>query len=114
MCSKKKIAELFGQGKSEFVYPFKLLYLKAEEEQTDQPSLQVLISVPKRHFKRAYQRNYIKRQIREAYRKNKAELQIAAQEKGVNLKLAFIFVAKEALEYSFLERKMKELLKRLM
>lgn len=64
---EKVIKQLFSKGKSVYKYPFKLLWLPnaVAEEQTNP---QVLVSVPKRAFKKAVDRNRIKRQIKEAYR----------------------------------------------
>lgn len=66
---KKLIGTLFKEGKSFYKFPFKVVYLKLEEAQA-YPA-KVLISVSKHNFKRAVDRNRIKRLIREAYRKNK-------------------------------------------
>lgn len=66
---KKLIGTLFKEGKSFYKFPFKVLYYKLEEAES-YPA-KVLISVSKHNFKRAVDRNRIKRLIREAYRKNK-------------------------------------------
>lgn len=66
---KKLIGTLFKEGKSFYKFPFKVVYFKLEEAQA-YPA-KVLISVSKHNFKRAVDRNRIKRLIREAYRKNK-------------------------------------------
>ncbi len=66
---KKLIGTLFKEGKSFYKFPFKVVYFKMEEAKA-YPA-KVLISVSKHNFKRAVDRNRIKRLIREAYRKNK-------------------------------------------
>lgn len=66
---KKLIGALFKEGKSFYKFPFKVFYYKLEEVET-YPA-KVLISVSKHNFKRAVDRNRIKRLVREAYRKNK-------------------------------------------
>ena len=66
---KKLIGTLFKEGNSFYKFPFKVVYFKLEEAQA-YPA-KVLISVSKHNFKRAVDRNRIKRLIREAYRKNK-------------------------------------------
>lgn len=67
--SKKQIERLFSEGKSITHYPLKLIYMPAEVEQ--EVPLKVGVSVPKRNFKKAVERNRIKRLMREAYRLNK-------------------------------------------
>lgn len=66
---EKDIKELFDKGSSFYLFPFKVLTLPVTEN-TDTVH-QVLISVSKRSFKKAVDRNKIKRRIREAYRLQK-------------------------------------------
>ncbi len=67
--SKKTIELLFQKGNSISQYPLKLYYLPSDEEQ--EVRIKAAVSVPKRNFKRAADRNRIKRLLREAYRLNK-------------------------------------------
>lgn len=67
--SKKTIELLFQKGNSIILYPLKLYYLPGDEEQ--EVRIKATVSVPKRNFKRAADRNRIKRLLREAYRLNK-------------------------------------------
>lgn len=84
------IQELFTKGSSFHLYPFKILFLPHPDIQSS--ANQVLISVSKRNFKKAVDRNTIKRRIREAYRLNKH--QISASHKWL---IAYIYTAKEIL-----------------
>ena len=70
---------------------------------------QVLFSVPKRHFKRAVDRNKIKRQLREVYRLNKSILDNLPEK----LCIGYIYTFKEKLPYNTLEQKLSEALNRL-
>jgi len=108
--SKKLIDELFTSGKSSFLYPIKLIYL--ELENLDAP-LKMTVSVPKRHFKSAVDRNLIKRRLREAYRQNKTALESRLTESGRQLVLMLIFVGKEEENYLKIETSVKKLLARL-
>ena len=76
----KQIDALFGGGsQSVTVYPIRTVYrLSACSE--GQPPVRLLVSVPKRHFKHAVDRNLVKRQLREAYRQEKHLLEEAAEE----------------------------------
>lgn len=73
-----------------------------------------LISVPKKCFKRAVKRNRVKRQVREAYRKNK-DIVWKEMEKKTDKKLAmaFIWLSDELVPSSLVEYKMKNLLHRI-
>lgn len=75
VCSRTLIDRLFNGGKSRSMaaFPLRVVYMLQERE-TDAPQAQILISVPKKCFKRAVKRNRVKRQIREAYRCQKYTL----------------------------------------
>lgn len=68
LCSRKKIAEVFTQGKVVFNYPLRVSFIV--KSGSTEPTL-FLVSVPKRNFKKAVHRNQIKRHIRESIRLNK-------------------------------------------
>jgi ribonuclease P protein component len=103
LSSQKLIEELFSKGSSAYLYPFRLIILGKNAENKDFP--QVLITVPKKNFKKAVDRNRIRRQIREAYRKNKSA--IFSEKNGIMpLYLAIIYSAKEKIEYKELEKKL--------
>lgn len=72
LCSKRLIDQLFAEGKSFYVSPVKVIYMSWPEESV--PSLRLLISVPKRFFKKAVDRNRVKRLMREAWRTQKHPL----------------------------------------
>lgn len=65
--SRTTIAQMFTEGKSVTKYPLRLVYLKNAEDVND---FKIGVSVSKRYFKKATDRNYIKRCLREAYRLN--------------------------------------------
>ena len=111
LSSKKSIALLFAEGNSFFQYPFKVIFKK---EQTKHPfPVQLLISVSKRNFKKAVDRNKIKRLIREAYRKNKHLLYEGLNNNEGSLLLGFIYTAKTIPEYKEVESKIILILQRL-
>ena len=71
LCGKKAIAELMEHGKGGVAGCLRYKYLKTGEAVT-----RILVSVPKRHFKRAVKRNLLKRRIRESYRLQKELLPV--------------------------------------
>ena len=72
LCSKKIFAELFDNGYSFYSFPFKVVWMYNPSALS--PSSQIAVSVPKRVFKKAVDRNLIKRRIKEAFRQHKHEL----------------------------------------
>jgi len=96
LCKRKIIQELFEKGSSFYLHPFKVYILR----QFESPVHQVLISVSARNFKRAVDRNLIKRRIREAYRLHKSKLPEG------KLVLGFVYSAKEILSFRDIQQKM--------
>ncbi|MBC6368950.1 ribonuclease P protein component [Algoriphagus sp. AK58] len=103
--AEKLIKELFNEGSSFFLYPFKVLFLVKKE--MDGQTNQVLFSVSKKKIKKASGRNFIKRRIREAYRLNKSILP------PNGILLGFIFVGNPEMSFSEIEPKMKVALEKL-
>lgn len=109
--SKRLIEELFNKGLSHYLYPFRLHYLPHIEGQPAFP--QVLVSVSKRNFKKAVDRNRIKRQLKEAYRKNKNTLFAGLEANKIPSCLGFVYIAKEKIPFEELEKKLNLVLLRL-
>ena len=110
----KQIDALFGGGsQSVTVYPIRTVYrLSACSE--GQPPVRLLVSVPKRHFKHAVDRNRVKRQLREAYRLQKQMLHEAMQaHEGQELLLAFIWLSNQHEETARIMRRTGTLLQRI-
>jgi ribonuclease P protein component len=92
------IRELFEKGSYFYFYPFKVLYLPHPD--AGSTINQVLFSVPKRQFKRAVDRNAIKRRLREAYRLNKSGLGVPGK-----WLIAYIYTAKTILPSETFQQK---------
>ncbi len=115
ICSRKLIERLFGGGCSRAMtaFPIRLVYMKTETCE-GQPPVQVLMSVSKKHFKSAVKRNRVKRQLREAYRKNKFVLYKALKRhEGVGIAMAFIWIDDKLYPSVDVEKKVVNLLNRL-
>lgn len=107
------IAPLFesGRGKSFPVYPLRAVFMPVEGQGADgEAAVSILVSVSKRHFKHAVDRNRVKRQLREAYRKHKHLLDDALAEHRCRLSLAFIWLSGEHHPTAEIEQKMQTLL----
>ncbi len=109
---KKLIDQLFKDGKSFFVFPFKVFYMSHEAAGLSLPK--VLLSVPKRNFKRAVDRNRIKRLMREAYRRNKSSLSEGEEGCRQQLLIGLIYTAKVEMDYVEIERKIILILQQLL
>ena len=88
LCGKKAIAGLMEHGKGGVAGCLRYKFLRAGEADVSR----ILVSVPKRHFKRAVKRNLLKRRIRESYRLQKDLL-------PAGMDIAFIYVSREVLPF---------------
>ena len=102
--SKTTIDLLFSQGKSVSKFPLRLVYCPVDLPQGE--SIKMGVSVSKKYFKKAVDRNYFKRVLRETYRLNKTVLL-----QNTNQKFAFMFFyqTKDRLSYQEINDKTKAL-----
>ncbi|MDI9256064.1 MULTISPECIES: ribonuclease P protein component [Flavobacterium] len=102
--SKKIIDLLFTEGKSVGKYPLRLVYIAHDFE--DDVPLKMGVSVSKKHFKKAVDRNYYKRVLRECYRLNKSQLLAHLDQKYCFM---FLYQTADRLSYQEVEEKTKQL-----
>ena len=103
LCSLKQIAQLFKEGKRIREFPFQFVIHEANHEKT---AFQIVVSVSKRNFKHAHDRNLVKRRMREIVRINKAILEKKLQEQDKQLNIAVIYAHREILDFQQMERKL--------
>lgn len=101
--SKKRIGELFEDGKSVKAFPLLLVY---KTDESLENTFQAGFSVSKRNFKHAVDRNRIKRLLREYFRKNKYLFKITEEQQFLFM---FIFTGKDMPSYSAIEKAMQKL-----
>lgn len=108
LCSKIFIDQLFDSGIRVQQFPFQaiILPIKLNEE----IPFQVLISVPKKKFKKAVHRNYLKRVIRELIRKNKVNLETLLVKLNIQLAICIMYNSNETLDYQLLKIKVSKLI----
>lgn len=102
--SHKTINRLFSEGKSVSKYPLRLVYVENTDENNSEKVL-MGVSVSKKYFKKAVDRNYFKRVLRECYRLNQHLLKDNLQK---NYAIMFFYQTKEKLSYQEIEEKTKQ------
>ena len=109
LCSRLLMDRLFqGDNKSVSAYPLRAVFLPVSTD--EQKGVSVLISVPKKRFHDAVDRNRVKRQIREAYRKQKHALIEKMEEREQGLLIAFIYVSAQIESAAYIEKRLARLL----
>ena len=112
--SRKLIEQLFREGKSISVFPYRVLYLPVNVADTRlTATLQSGVAVSSKNFKKAVHRNKIKRLTREAYRLQKAGLQQKLTETGKQLILFFIYTGRELPVFLLVKEKVQVILDKL-
>ena len=116
VCSRNTVEQLFGGGQSRAMsaFPIRMVYM-ITDRQEGEPAAQMLVSVPKRCFKRAVKRNRVKRQVREAYRHLKHGVieAMTARQHDKKVVMAFICIDNNLHPTDRIARKMQNLLSRL-
>ncbi len=111
LCSKKIIESLFSEGRQLRSFPY-MVYFK-EVALTEDVSFQIVISAPKRQFKRAHDRNHVKRLMRETIRKKKLILESELQKQQKQIALFVIYTQRELPVYSELLSQTEKLMNKL-
>ena len=104
--SKTEIDALVERGAVLFRYPIKVYYLPREAD-AEAAFSRIMVSVPKRNFKRAVKRNLLKRRIREAWRLNAGILE------GRSYDLLFVYLGREIESYERIQATLTGLLRQL-
>ncbi|HIY88936.1 MAG TPA: ribonuclease P protein component [Candidatus Bacteroides pullicola] len=108
---KKVIEKMFAGGSRSFsLFPLRVVWMPVDE--LDAP-VSILVSVSKRHFKRAVKRNRVKRRVREAYRLNKQPLLNVVEQTGCHVAIAFIYLSDRVADSDVIAGRMRTALQRI-
>lgn len=99
--SRTLIDQLFSEGKSVSKYPLRLVYVQITN--SEDSNIKLGVSVSKKHFKKAVDRNYYKRVLREAYRLNKGSLLDAIEDN--NYAFMLLYQTKDRLTFQEINEK---------
>ena len=118
LTSQLVIEKIFAGGNASMAaFPLRIVYMQmersGEEEATKKPLASILVSVPKKRFRHAVDRNRMKRLIREAYRLNKHILWEALEGKDFRLALAFVCITDTLPTFYTVNKSMKKALTRI-
>lgn len=97
------------------VFPLRVVYMKVEKQEKDEtmPPVQILVSVPKKRFRHAVDRNRMKRLVRESYRLNKHILWDVLEGKNERVMLAFVCITDTLPTFLSVNKSMKKALMRI-
>ncbi|MFC2080648.1 ribonuclease P protein component [Bacteroidota bacterium] len=110
--SSLTIQDLLKSGKVVSEFPLKIYWSISTDPQQNFPA-RVAISVPKRKFKKAVDRNLMKRRIRESYRQNKDLIYDPLRQKKLNVELIILFLSDEFISFDGLNISIRKLLQKL-
>ena len=107
ICKENDIQALFDKGVGVSVYPYRVIYLFRHDESRP-VTVRLLVSVSKKRFHHAFKRNRVKRLVREAWRKNKAELYEICQRDNISVDVALVYTATVIHSYEEMLEKTKK------
>ena len=121
LTSQLVIDKLFAGGNASMAaFPLRIVYMQMEKQEgsqqwdgVQQPPVSILVSVPKKRFRHAVDRNRMKRLVREAYRLNKHILWNALQEKSFRLAIAFVCITDTLPTFRSVNKSMRKALIRI-
>jgi len=111
--SRKALEQLFAKGKSFSVFPIKVFYTVSDVSVSDAALVQAGVGVSSRIFKKAHDRNKVKRLLREVYRTQKQPLYTSVASNQQQLNVFFLYIGKELPVFADLQIAMEKTLEKL-
>ncbi len=111
--SRKQIEQLFSEGKNFPLSPFRIYYLLTPFINNSPSNLHFGAGVSVKNFKKAVDRNRVKRLTRESYRLQKNQLQVTLTQKKLQLNIFFIYTSKELPVFNTVKEKVNVILSKL-
>ncbi|HVX28450.1 MAG TPA: ribonuclease P protein component [Parafilimonas sp.] len=108
--SRKQLDRIFTKGKSITAFPLKIFYEFSEDQDN---IIKTGVGVSRRNFKKAVDRNRIKRLLRESYRTEKVELLNFLEQNKKQIALFFLYIDKTEPDYLFLKQTIQKAIKKL-
>jgi ribonuclease P protein component len=110
--NRKVIGRLFQrQGATAAAFPLRLMWMPVAEPRGE-TTVQFTLSVPKRSFRRAVDRNLLRRRVREAYRIEKGRIAATTDSIDGQYALIALYTGREILSYAVIQRSMRRLLRK--
>lgn len=111
LCKNSLFEELFEKGNSFHNPLFRVVWMILSDPLSS--PARIAISVPKKGFRHATDRNLIKRRIRESYRRRKQTLQSLLRKKDINIAFMIIYRGSRIEDFSSIDRSVKEVIEKL-
>ncbi len=110
LTGKKNFEKLLTEGQRVYLFPFTVYWTYLSDQK---PPVRIAISIPKRKFKLATERNLLRRRVRESYRTNKHKLNEVVQNRSLQLHILIVYVSGDILEFEIINRKIIDVLNHL-
>ncbi len=108
--SRKQLERIFTKGKNFTIFPVKVFFMFDEEQNY---ILKTGVGVSKKNFKKAVERNRIKRLLREAYRREKPILLNCLAKNKKQVALFFLYIDKSLPDFNLIQDKIQQAIKKL-
>ncbi len=108
--SRKAIELLFKEGTSLKAYPLRLIYRTVPRQAPNDAPIKGAVSAPAKNFRKAHQRNLLKRRMRESFRLRRHKIELSDD---LALDLMVIYMAREILPYQTIDQSMHKLIENL-